>query len=326
MSALDFVAQIGRHARVSPMLARENVKARLASPDGLSFAEFAYQLFQAYDFYHLARHHGCRVQLGGSDQWGNITAGIDLIHRLTAPNHDGAGQAAYGVVLPLLTDSRGEKFGKSAGNAVWLDAERTSPYELYQYFFNVADADAVRLLRLLTFVPLDELDEIAQRHQAAPEAREAQIRLAAEMTEMVHGRTERPPYARSSFLIPFIFLCIAEAARGAATVSHVLFDDASPLSSSSPVERTDLLRFAPHVTLARGELLGRSAASLAVVAGLCASLGEAGRLAKQGALRLNGTVVADPRQPIGEEDLVRGWLVLRAGKRTFKVLRAGAQA
>ena len=172
VDVLSFVSSIGRHFRVNSMLAKESVKARLESVAGMSFLEFTYQLFQAYDFLHLFRTHRCILQIGGSDQWGNITAGTELIRKVT-------GEQTYGLTLPLITTASGEKLGKSAGNAVWLNKQLTSPYQLYQYFLQTDDRDVGRYLRLFTFLPLQQIDHALQQHDLAKENRTAQALLAA---------------------------------------------------------------------------------------------------------------------------------------------------
>ena len=177
MSAVDFVREAGGHFRLGSMLGKEAVKARLASPQGISFPEFTYQIFQAYDFLHLFRHHHVRVQVGGSDQWGNITAGTDLIRRaMGASAADGA--LAHGLTVPLVTTAAGAKFGKSMGNAVWLDETRTSAYALHQFFLNTADADVAKLLGLLTLLPRARVAAILAAHALNPDARGAQRALA----------------------------------------------------------------------------------------------------------------------------------------------------
>ncbi|KAF8630635.1 hypothetical protein AX15_002786 [Amanita polypyramis BW_CC] len=167
ITMLDFLRTVGVHARISTMLGRESVKARLNSQQGISFTEFTYQLLQAYDFHHLYKHHGCSIQIGGSDQWGNIVAGLELIARLegksNAPDEDVPD--VYGITTPLLTTSTGEKFGKSTGNAVWLDPDLTSVFDFYQYFVKVADADVEKYLKMFTLLPLPEITEIVQAHK-----------------------------------------------------------------------------------------------------------------------------------------------------------------
>lgn len=166
-----------------------SVKARLASQHGISFTEFTYQLLQAYDFYYLNKHHRCTIQVGGSDQWGNIVAGIELIGKLSPGNvaQSGASEGAFGLTTPLLTTPSGEKFGKSAGNAVWLDENLTSVFDFYQYFLKSPDAAVPTYLKLFTFLPLSRIAEIVETHNESPEQRFAQKMLASEVTEMVHG-------------------------------------------------------------------------------------------------------------------------------------------
>lgn len=192
LGLVDFVATTGRHFRMGSMLSRSSVQSRLhsdassssssaAASSGMSFTEFTYQIFQAYDWLHLHREHNCHFQLGGSDQMGNLMSGHELISRVTA-------KPVYGLTLPIITNEQGNKFGKSAGNAVWLDEQRTSAFSLYQFFVRVADADVEQLLRLLTFVPTGELDALMVEHRQQPEVRSAQRRLATEVTLLLHGR------------------------------------------------------------------------------------------------------------------------------------------
>ncbi|XP_040834808.1 tyrosine--tRNA ligase, mitochondrial [Ochotona curzoniae] len=178
---VDFLSAVGGHFRMGTLLSRQSVQGRLQSPEGMSLAEFLYQVLQAYDFYHLFQRYGCRVQLGGSDQLGNIMSGYEFIHRLT-------GEDVFGITVPLITSTAGAKLGKSAGNAVWLSREKTSPFELYQFFVRQQDSVVERYLKLFTFLPLSEIDHLMQLHQKEPEKRTPQKRLAAEVTKLVHGR------------------------------------------------------------------------------------------------------------------------------------------
>uniref|UniRef100_A0A182QLZ4 Tyrosine--tRNA ligase n=1 Tax=Anopheles farauti TaxID=69004 RepID=A0A182QLZ4_9DIPT len=179
-SFVDFMANVGRHFRMGAMLSRTSVQSRLTSESGMSFTEFSYQLFQAYDWLHLLRQHNCRFQLGGSDQMGNIMSGQELISRTEAKD-------VFGLTLPLITNEEGDKFGKSAGNAVWLSAERTSPYAMYQFFVRTPDSEVEKLLRLLTFLSVQTIEQTMARHRRTPELWEAQKLLAAELTKLVHG-------------------------------------------------------------------------------------------------------------------------------------------
>ncbi len=178
MNVLEFLRDIGKHFTINYMMSKESVKSRIET--GISYTEFAYQILQGYDFYQLNENHGITLQIGGSDQWGNMVAGTDLIRKKS-------GNETHVITVPLITDSTGKKFGKSEGNAVWLDADKTSPYEFYQFWLNVADADAVKFLRIFTFLSLDDIDSLAKVFEAAPHERLAQKTLAKEVVSLVHG-------------------------------------------------------------------------------------------------------------------------------------------
>ncbi|XP_044137017.1 tyrosine--tRNA ligase, mitochondrial [Bufo gargarizans] len=180
-SAVEFLASVGRHFRMGTLLSRHSVQSRLSSPEGMSLTEFTYQVFQAYDFYYLNQKHGCKIQLGGTDQLGNLMSGHDFIQRTT-------GEDVFGILLPLITSTTGDKLGKSAGNAVWLNRDRTSPFEFYQYFVRQQDSNVERFLKLFTFLPLPEIEHIMEQHAKEPEKRIPQKRLAAEVTKLVHGK------------------------------------------------------------------------------------------------------------------------------------------
>ncbi|CAD7703560.1 unnamed protein product [Ostreobium quekettii] len=191
MQFLEFLRDVGKFARVGVMLAKDSVKTRLASEEGISFTEFTYQLLQGYDFFHLCRTEGVKVEIGGSDQWGNITAGTDLTRKLWKPEY-GDAPVVFGLTFPLLLDSEGRKFGKSEGGAVWLSADKLSPYKFYQHLFATTDADVFRFLRMLTFLPLEEIAALEEAMKGTPESgylpNTAQRRLAEEVTEFVHGK------------------------------------------------------------------------------------------------------------------------------------------
>lgn len=195
VNLLWFLGTFGGHIRVSSMLARESVRQRLKSEAGIGYNEFSYQILQAYDFYHLYKHHNCQCQIGGHDQWGNITAGVELINRLIKSSDPH--REPLGLTVPLLTTPSGKKFGKSAGNAVFLSSERTKPYHLFQYLVKSPDDVVEKYLKIFTFIPLNEVSEIMSRHSENPELRSAQRRLALEVTELVHG----PELATSSEMI-----------------------------------------------------------------------------------------------------------------------------
>jgi len=277
------------------MLGRESVRRRLEGREqGMTFTEFCYQLLQAYDFSHLYAEHGCVLQGGGSDQWGNITAGIELTRRL----HGGQ---VFGLVWPLLTTADGAKFGKSAGNAIWLDPGTTSPYAYYQYWVNAADADLERFLKLFTFLPLAEVDRIVSVHASEPAARHGQRRLAEEATRIAHGDAG-----------------VAAALRATA----VLFGD-EPFADLDDEALADAYGEAPTVELPRARLeAGIGLLDLLTLAGACGSNGEGRRLVQQGAVRLNNAPMDDPGRVVGVDDLAgESILVLRAGKRRFFLAR-----
>ena len=193
LNLIDFLRDVGKSFSVNVMMSRESVKQRIAAQTGISFTEFSYQILQAYDFFHLYSDYGCRLQVGGSDQYGNILAGVDYIRRRTGRDH-----GAAALTFPLVQSSTGEKLGKTAAGALWLDPERTSPYEWYQYWLNVSDADAVQYLKFFTFLKMNEIEEIERRFSARPRGRLAQRTLAREMTGLIHGPEAAEKAARAS--------------------------------------------------------------------------------------------------------------------------------
>lgn len=298
VSFLDFLGRVGVHVPVSAMLARESVRRRLDQRDqGLTFAELSYQLLQANDFAHLYATRGCRLQGGGSDQWGNITAGIDLTRRLH-------GAQVFGITWPLLTTSDGHKFGKSAGNAVWLDRDRTSPYAYYQYWMNATDADVVAFLKLFTFLSLDEIEEVAAAHAKDPAARTAQQVLAREATRIVHGDTG-----------------LAEATRA----TTVLFGD-EEFSGMDDRVLAEAFDGAPSMEVNRAELAaGIGLLNLLREVGATRSNGQGRQLVNQGAVRVNNVVVEDPTRTLTTDDLAsEATLVVQIGKRRHYLARVRA--
>lgn len=289
---VEFLRDVGKHFRMGAMLGKESVRARLEGEAGMSYAEFSYQLLQAYDFLHLYDTEGCRLQIGGSDQWGNITAGVDLIRKLRNAE-------AYGVTFPLVCDSTGEKFGKSEGNAIYLDHCRTSYYDFYQFFVRVADADVIRFLKIFTFLRLDEIAELERETATAPDRRVAQKRLAEEMTRMVHGEGG------------------LEIARKA---SAILFG--APVEGLKAADLLEIFRDVPSAEMPRDKVTGAPVADVAAAAGLCASKGEARRLIASGGLYVNGARVASPDARLGASDLIDGQVaVLQSGKKNFRLVR-----
>jgi tyrosyl-tRNA synthetase len=292
---VDFLRDVGKHFSVNQMIARESVRRRLEEREhGISFTEFSYQLLQSFDFAHLYEIERCRLQIGGSDQWGNITAGVELTRRLH-------GAKVFGLVWPLVERSDGKKFAKSSGEAVWLAADETSPYAYYQWFLNVPDADVGRFLRLYTFLPLDEIAELEAAASADAAARPAQRSLAAEATRIMHGDEG-----------------LAEAKRA----SEALFGD-RPFADLDERTLSDAFESAPSTELAASALdKGVGVLEALVAAGAAASNGEAKRLVTQGGVRMNNAVVDDPARTIGPKDLlVDGTVVLRVGKKRYFLLR-----
>lgn len=295
MTAIDFLRDVGKLVTVNQMLAKEAVKSRIEGEHGISYTEFSYMLLQANDFVQLAELEGCEMQVGGSDQWGNIALGVDLVRRRL-------GRQAHAVTWPLLTRADGTKYGKSAaGEQVWLGAHRTSPYRFYQAWIQADDADVRTLLLQLTLLPVAEAEAVAAEHAAAPERRVGQKRLAAELTELVHG---------------------PEAAGAAVAASEVLFGRGSVADADATTLST-LAGEVPTSEVPRAELAhGLSVVDLAAQVGLTASKSEARTLAGQNGLSLNDVAVSLERTT-GPEDLLHGrFLVLRKGKRAYHLVLA----
>ncbi len=292
---IEFLRDVGKHFSVNAMIARESVRKRLTEREqGISFTEFSYQLLQAYDFAHLYAAEGCTLQIGGSDQWGNITAGIDLVRRL----HGGQ---AYGLVTPLVERSDGRKFSKSTGTAVWLSADDTSPYAYYQWFLNIPDDDVGRFLRLYTFLPMGEIEALEHDLAADPAARVAHRALAAEATRIMHGDEG-----------------VAVAERAAA----VLFGD-DPFTELDDRTLDDAFDGAPSVALDRSLLeAGLEVVELLSSVGAASSKSEARRLLRQGAVRVNNVRIADEDHLVTERDLLgTATVVVRIGKKRYFLAR-----
>lgn len=287
MSIIDWLRDVGKFFSVNAMLAKSSVKKRLESEQGISFTEFTYQTMQAFDFLALHERHGCTVQLGGSDQYGNITAGIDLIRRK-------AGAQAYGVVTRLITTANGEKIGKSAGNAVWLDAEKTTPYDFYQYWMQTTDADLDDFLRVFTFLEGEKVDKIMAAHMKTPEKQLGQKSLAQEVTALVHGR---------------------EQAQEMARVSEALF--AGGVKALQAEELEMVFSAAPRTLIDPSQVNGGVAVvDLMTRGNLAQSKSGARRLIRQGGLYVNGERITDEDHHITRDDFVDGsYALLRAGKK-----------
>lgn len=282
-SLVDFLRDVGKHFRIGPMMAKEMVRARLQSEEGMSFTEFSYQILQGYDFYYLCREHGVTLQMGGSDQWGNITAGTEF-------NRKVGGETIYGLTFPLLTRSDGKKFGKTEEGAIWLSSEKLSPYQFYQYLFSIPDADVIRLLKMLTFLDLAEVRKI-EAGMHVPNS--AQRRLAEEVTRFVHGE---------------------EGLQAALKVTEGIAPGSEAKLSGAVLKQ--LADDMPNTELSLNEVVGQKYVDLAVRVGLVPSKSEGTRLIKNGGAYLNNERVADPAMAISSADLIDGsYLLFSAGKK-----------
>jgi tyrosyl-tRNA synthetase len=291
-TTLEFLRDVGKHFSINVMLNRETVKRRLAG-DGMSYTEFSYLLLQSQDYLHLYREHGCRLQIGGSDQWGNIVGGVDLIRKVE-------GASAHALTTPLVTDAEGRKIGKSTGGgSIWLDPEMTSPYAWYQYFVNAADADVVRYLRYFTFLSREEIDELQQAVAERPHTREAQRRLAGELTTLVHGQRATDQVIAAS-----------AALFGRGELREL---DAGTLDAA--------LAEVPHADVKLDER--PTIVDLLLSTGLVDSRSAARRTVAEGGAYVNNTKVPDEGWTLDAGDLLAGgWAVVRRGKRNLAGVRA----
>jgi tyrosyl-tRNA synthetase len=285
---LAFLRDVGKHVTVNQMVAKESVRSRMDGENGISFTEFSYMLLQANDYWWLHVHEGCELQIGGSDQWGNIVLGVDLIRRRESHH-------VHAFSWPLLLRSDGRKFGKSEGEAVWLGAHRTSPYQLFQYWMQVPDADVRRFLLQLTLLSVEEADAVADAHEAAPEKREGQRRLARENVGIVHS---------------------AAAAAAAEEATELLFGSGDPRSASE-----DALRFlVDEVPSSSLDPVGRSLIDVLAETGLVRSKGDARRQLEQGGAYVNGRQAAVDDVLTADELLHGRFVLLRRGKRTYHLI------
>ncbi len=300
-SYIAFLREVGKHFTVNHMLAKESVRARLEDREhGISYTEFSYMLLQAYDFYHLHKNHGCDLQIGGSDQWGNITAGLDLIHKLAGPGA-GASAKAFGLTHPLVTKSDGTKFGKTEGGSVWIDPAKTAPYDFYQFFMQTSDADVMTYLGYFTDLSVTEREECARALKSAPEAREAQKRLARDLTRLVHGDAE---------------LAKVEGATQALFGADLKTLDAGALQSA--------FASAPRIKKEKSGLGGWTLVDALVESGLCNSKGMARKDIQSGGIYLNNERVSDAALVLGSAHVLSGgWIILRKGKKTYSVVEVG---
>ncbi|HXM48284.1 MAG TPA: tyrosine--tRNA ligase [Pyrinomonadaceae bacterium] len=294
ISMMEFLRDVGKYFTVNNLLAKEAIKRRLETEEGISFTEFSYPLLQAYDYLVLYDRHGCTLQMGGSDQWGNILAGIDLIRRLRSAR-------AHGLVFPLVTTSAGVKFGKTEAGAVWLDPKLTSPYRFYQFWLNTDDRDAIIYLKFFTWLSQAEIDELAESVRTEPEKRRAQRELARQVTALVHGETELEKALRAS---------------------EVLFG--KEISGLGVQEILDIFADVPSTELEQSKLEGNgfTIVDALVVSGLAPSKGEAKRLVQGGGVCINNRRVSDARQTISGSELIDGQvLVLRKGAKHYHVIK-----
>ena len=305
---LDFLRDIGKHFTVPYMLAKDSVQVRMDR--GLSFTEFSYMLLQAADFLHLHRSYGVELQCGGADQWGNITAGLELIRRTTGPRGpeaDGLPEPAHGLAYPLLLNASGAKFGKSeSGESIWLDPALTSPYRFYQYWLDAEDRDVGTYLRWFTLFERDQVEELEARQVEHPEQRDAQRALARDLTERTHGRGAAERVARISELLFGGDPATADAQTLADLAAEI---PAAPWPEGEPVE--------PGQS-------GHDLVEVLILAGTAASRGEARRLVEQGGVHVNGRPARDPQERFTAADLLAGrFLLVRRGKRDQRVLVRG---
>lgn len=297
VSILEFLRDVGKHISVNAMIAKDSVRSRMDDREaGISFTEFSYMLLQGFDFCHLRQSHQCELQIGATDQWGNITVGTELTRKKL-------GATVWGLVFPLLTKADGSKYGKTATGTVWLDPKRTSPYRFYQFFVNSEDADAVKLLKTLTFLSSDEIGALETELKTNPGARVAQKTLAREMTALVHG---------------------PERLAGAIKASEVLFGGA--IDGLSNEDFQDVVAEAPNVAVEKSKLeaAGTPLLDLLVLSQLCPSKGQARKDVEGGGIYVNNVRVNESSRAVTTNDLLFGhYVLLRKGKRTYAALKTG---
>lgn len=290
MSVIEFLRDYGKLISVNYMLAKDSVASRLET--GISFTEFSYTLIQAIDFNHLYDHFNCRVQIGGSDQWGNITSGLEVIRK----THDTEDTKAFGITIPLVTKADGTKFGKSAGGAVWLDAKKTSPYEFYQFWINTADADVIKYLKIFTFISREEIEALETSVQNEAHLRKAQTVLAEEMTKLIHGE---------------------EALQDAQRITKALFS--GDLKALSAEEMKAAFKDVPSVEMAKSPT---SIVDLIVEAGITSSKRQAREDVTNGAISVNGEKVTDVEYIVDEKDrLEDAFAIVRRGKKKYHMIQ-----
>lgn len=294
LKLIEFLRDIGKHFTINYMLAKDSVKSRIDREEGISFTEFSYMLLQSYDFLYLNQNENCILQTGGSDQWGNITAGAELVRRMT-------GNSVYGMVYPLITKSDGTKFGKTESGSVWLKPERTSPYKFYQFWLNTDDKDVIKYLKFFTFLPKEVVDELESSVNERPEAREAQKRLAKEITGIVHGET---------------------ALSRAEQATQVLFGGSLEGLSGKDIE--EIFSDVQSTSLSRTsfEDEGKGILDLLIDSGVAKSKGEARRSIQEGGINLNNNRISDVERVIRTNDLIENrYLILRKGRKSYHLIK-----
>ena len=295
LNMIDFLRDTGKHFTINAMLAKDSVKNRMDRESGLSFTEFSYMLLQSYDYYHLHTEMGCELQCGGSDQWGNITAGAELIRRRT-------GDSVYGLTYPLIKKSDGTKFGKTASGAVWLDPKRTSPYKFYQFWLNADDADVIHYLKFYTFFSEEEIAALDQETKDHPENRAAQKTLAKELTLMMHGQTALDKAVQAS-----------QALFGG-DITGLSAADIADVFSEVPASDMSADRFGGD---------GMNVVDVLVESGFLKSKGEARRGIQEGGVYVNNRRVTDAAMNVTISDFIEGkYLILRRGKKNYSMVKA----
>jgi tyrosyl-tRNA synthetase len=298
-SFIDFIRDVGKHITVNYMMSKDSVKKRLEGGTGMSFTEFSYQLIQGYDFYHLWKNKNCTIQLGGSDQWGNIVTGTELIRRM-------GGGSAYAITVPLITKADGTKFGKTEGGSVWLDPEKTSPYQFYQFWLNVADEDASKYIRIFTLRSKEEIESLEAEHQAAPHLRVLQKALAEDITTMVHS---------------------AEELQKAIDASQILFGKSTTESLAGLDERTllDIFEGVPQVEISKSEFESCTNVtdflSTTTKDVIFPSKGEARKMIKGGGVSINKAKVENENDPLNFDLLQGKYVLVQKGKKNYYLVK-----
>lgn len=305
-SFIDFARDVGKRITVNYMMGKDSVKKRLSSDSGvgMSFTEFTYQLIQGYDFYHLNKQYGCLLQMGGSDQWGNITTGTELVRRMNVPQGDGEPAKAFAMTCPLITKADGSKFGKSEGGNVWLDAEKTSPYKFYQFWLNTSDEDAEKYIKIFTFLEKSKIDDLLSQHKEAPHMRLLQKKLAEEVTVFVHSLEEYENAVKASAIL------FSGGAEDLKQLNEKTFLDVFEGVSQAAVKRSEIVSGLDVI------------AALSSATNFLKSNGEARRALKENSISVNKEKVTES-YTITEDDLINDkFVLLQRGKKNYFLIKA----